>query len=284
VDKTRKPEICVVHLVRAKNGIEPFRQFLESYANNRGGIEHDLLIIFKGFYRKRGSTEYNKLLKDSTHKTLFVSDIGYDIRPYFIVAKTFDYKYFCFLNSYSVILDKDWLLKMYRYISYDNVGVVGATGSYQSGYSMLLNSPVKKKGEYPLFLRKCIRKYRLIVFKRYFDPFPNYHIRTNAFMISKDLMCKIQCKSIHRKFDVYRFESSKKSLTKQIINMKYRVLVVGKDGKCYEKEDWYKSDTFWIGNQSNLLIADNQTRAYLAADPERKRELSQYAWGDKQNL
>jgi hypothetical protein len=119
------------------------------------------------------------------------------------------------------------------------------------------------------------------MYKPHFDPFPNYHIRTNGFMISRDLMRKIKYPSIVSKLDAYRFESGKHSLTKQIMSMNLSVLVVGKDGKGYEKEEWFKSNTFWQGDQSNLLVADNQTNRYLSSDINVKRHLSQSAWGDQ---
>jgi hypothetical protein len=59
---------------------------------------------------------------------LFVEDEEFDIQPYFAAAKTFDYDYFCFLNSFSVLLDEDWLLKLYRHIVREGVGVVSAQG------------------------------------------------------------------------------------------------------------------------------------------------------------
>ena len=40
------------------------------------------------------------------------------------------------------------------------------------------------------------------------------------------------------------------------------------------------SNTFWQSNQENLLVADNQTETYRAADPAGRAELSHYAWGE----
>jgi hypothetical protein len=37
----------------------------------------------------------------------------------------------------------------------------------------------------------------------------------------------------------------------------FQVLVAGNDGKCYKLEDWLRSRTFWLGEQENLLVADN---------------------------
>jgi hypothetical protein len=270
-------EICVVHLVRAKNGKEPFKRFLESYANNRGGIEHDLLVIFKGFYWENDLAEYLKLLTDIPHRQLFVHDFGFDIRGYFKAAKTFHYRFFCFLNSYSILLDKDWLLKMYRYASREDAGLVGATGSCESIYSDRLQGYVRSASFYKRFRGNL----RLKKFKSYFDPFPNYHIRTNGFMIKREQLLKIRGRKFWRKRDMHRFESGKNSLTKQILKLDLKVFVVGKDNRGYEKEDWHKSNTFRQGDQSNLLIADNQTTLFDHSDLRTKLTLSRSAWGDK---
>jgi hypothetical protein len=34
-------EVCVVHLVRACNGIEPLKRFLTSYTQHPAGMKHD---------------------------------------------------------------------------------------------------------------------------------------------------------------------------------------------------------------------------------------------------
>lgn len=276
-------EVCVVHLVRRKNGVNPLRKFLKSYAENTAGVAHDLLIIFKGFSNKEALSEYYRQLRDFRYASIRVMDFGFDIRPYFIAAKTFNYQHFCFLNSFSIILSKDWLLKMYEHGCKKDVGLVGATGSYQSIYSGYMKR-LNEYRTYPLFRRFLYRFLGAILlmrFKQYFPPFPNCHIRTNCFMISRETMKKIRCGTIYRKIDAYRFESGKSSLTRQIMDMNLRVLVVGDDGKGYGKEDWYKSGTFFQGDQNNLLVADNMTNKYLNGDIATKWDLARRAWGDK---
>jgi len=276
-------EICVVHLIRAQNGVEPFKRFIESYAKYRGGIDHDLVIIFKGFTNREHIAEYRELLKSFSYKPLFVRDFGFDIRAYFSAVKAFDYKYYCFLNSYSYLLDQEWLKKLYTYISKDGVGLVGATGSYESRYTNYLNgqSANNNNHSYTQTVKKLQQWKKRIRRKYAFDSFPNYHIRTNGFMISREVMNKIRRRFIFNKMDACKFESGKNSLTKQVLKMDYKVLVVGKDGRAYEKEEWYKTDIFRMGNQQNLLIADNQTDMYALADGEMKHELTRQAWGNK---
>jgi hypothetical protein len=286
---TQKIDIRVAHLVRRCNGLKPFKEFLESYKKYKSGIDHDLIIIFKGFSKRHKNQldKYYELLNGIPYKTLFVSDFGFDMRPYFLVVKAFDYKYYCFLNSFSIILDSDWLLKMYNNMIKPNVGMVGATGSWKSH-----NTPILTKIKMPPYCRifvKCLkvivffpRILRLVQFRLNFDPFPNYHLRTNGFMISKEVMQKIRQKPISTKMDAWKMESGKRGLTKQVLEMNLKVLVVGKDGRGYEKEDWYKSGTFCQGDQHNLLISDNQTKEYFS-DPKARRKLCRETWGDKVN-
>lgn len=278
----------MVHLVRAQNGTEPFVRFLESYRQNPGGIEHDLLIVFKGFDHLQDIAKYQSLLTQVQYSTLQVSDDGFDFQAYFSVVKqcSEQYQYFCFLNSYSVVQDVDWLKKLYGNITRPNVGMVGATGSWEShrlglpSWKMpyaISNESYKTDGK--SLLVALSEGWRQLPFFLSFDLFPNYHVRTNAFMISSELLKTIKCPVMHTKRDAYRMESGKKGLTRQILARGKRVLIVGKDGIGYEKEGWHESNTFWQSDQGNLLVADNQTREYMAGDAEFRRDLSTRAWG-----
>jgi len=61
------------------------------------------------------------------------------------------------------------------------------------------------------------------------------------------------------------------------------VIVMGKDGKGYNKYEWNVSNTFWRGTQGNLLISDNQTRKFDTASPEWRRKWELFAWGGSAN-
>ena len=272
-------DICVVHLVRAKNGIETIRNFLESYLKFDGGIDHDLLIVFKGFRGESSTRQYRQLLKDISFKSIYTSDFGFDIRSYFLAVKKTNHKFFCFLNSFSAIRDHEWLLKLKLHLTRKGIGLVGATGSYESAYSnFLIEEKSIGYSKTPL-AKRLFHIFAKMKYKYYFDPFPNYHIRTNGFMISQDVMRKIRHGIILSKMDAHRFESGKCSLTKQVLQMNLDVRVIGKNGEDYRMEDWCRSETFRQGDQNNLLIADNQTNAFLHADADLKRKLSGYAWG-----
>ncbi len=285
-------ELCVVHLVRAHNGIEPFKRFLESYRKNHGGIEHDLLIVFKGFKNSQDTEEYRALLAPLPHLSLDISDEGFDITAYFAAFKYYSehYRFFCFLNSHSEILDETWLRKMHEYIIQPNVGAVGATASYQSHRGwlplwitllgvikehILIHRDENVLNKFVWVLQSSFQRLRFI---QHFDPTPNYHLRTNAFMIANDIMGKIICPPLDTKWDAYRFESATNGFSKQIFNMGKKIIVVGKDGIGYDKEEWDKSRTFRQFGQENLLVADNQTREYQEASTKRRQFLSKATW------
>lgn len=275
------PSIGVVHLVRARNGIEPFKRFLESYLSNPAGIDHDLLIVFKGF---RGSitSSYRTTLDRVAYREWHVGDTGFDIAPYFKAAREFQYEYFCFLNSYSILLGRDWLSKLYSHASREGVGLAGATGSWESVYSNFqrlaaekMRSPVVKWK----WLRAPLDMKLLKYYEKRFPPFPNFHIRTNAFMMRRELLLGIEQPRLILKTDAHEFESGRKGLTRQILEKGLKPIVVGRDGAGYEKDNWNISGTFRQGEQANLLVADNQTMEYHRLPPEEREKLRFQTWG-----
>lgn len=281
-------EICVIHLVRAANGLTPFNLFIESYKDHPAGVDHDLILLFKGF-RNDEMDQYHAVAHGIKYISQQVSDVGFDLNAYFTAIQSFQYKYYCFINSYSVVLERDWLLKLYQVAKQEGVGLVGATGSYESMYSnnvpARLFSKISRRHslwkESILELHRWVHEFRNSLKLRYrFDKYPNYHIRTNAFLVSRDVWKRIKQPKIVTKMDAHRFESGKKSLTKQVMKMGLKALIVGRNGQAYDKEDWWQSNTFRKGDQSNLLIADNQTNHYQLGDIQTKKMLEKLAWGN----
>jgi hypothetical protein len=81
------------------------------------------------------------------------------------------------------------------------------------------------------------------------------------------------------KFNAYLFESGRKSLTNYYLKKGQKVLVMDKHGKTYEPGQWKESSTFWINDQENLLVSDNQTRLYQESSEAARRSLTKLAWG-----
>jgi len=294
-------DLAVVYLARRQNGIAPFERFLASLRMYPPGVPHELVILCKGFDGNL-ATQYERLLEGVPHRQLFVSDRGFDINAYFEAVQRLEYTHFCFLNSYSQILVEGWLEKMRRWIDAEGVGLVGATGSCQSiagGYTLhrpaILSLPSIERfraqvaralavtGPEVLMRRAALwalRRTGIWRASRDFPPFPNYHLRTNAFMGARQTLRRIRIEPMRMKLSAWKFESGKDSLTNQVRRLGLRVLVVGRDGEGYEPERWHLSNTFWQSREENLLVADNQTEFYLSADAATRAEFSQYAWGE----
>ena len=172
--------------------------------------------------------------------------------PYIEWANLIQEQLICVFNTASEILAGDWLRKFAVNLAIPNVGLVGATGSYESLYSF--------DSSFPLF--------------------PNIHIRSTAFMIDRGLFLRLtKGHVIASKLDAFRFESGQNSLTQLVLATGKEVLIVGRNGRGYSPQFWTTSDTFRLGTQSNLLIADNQTRSFSAMPWAAKRTSIVRTWG-----
>ena len=272
--------IGLVHLVRASNGLQPFERFLASYRAHPAGHPHDLLMIFKGFAGRDALAPYYGRLDGMAYRSLHVPDRGFDIVPYFRAARQTEHDYLVFLNSFSEIVCDGWLAMMARHASEPGVGLVGATGSW-SGLPDNFWPRVKRKIRlwpwYERPARLALAWWRI----HYFSRFPNPHVRTNAFLLRRDLLLRLHRPRMFWKGDAYRFESGKGGMTPQVLAMGLRALVVDRGGQAYDPPDWWDSDTFWQANQDRLLIADNQTRDYQCGSYARRRYLARTAWGPR---
>jgi len=131
------------------------------------------------------------------------------------------------------------------------------------------------------FVARLWRPARVQLCKWFFEPFPNWHVRTNAFIISRELVQRFWPHRVMTKRSAYLFENGKKNLTRQVLQMGKLAFVVGKDGRAYCKEEWPESKTYRSGTQENLLVADTQTLRFERADWAEKCFLARVAWGDR---
>jgi hypothetical protein len=302
------PAPCVVHLVRAANGVDPFRAFIDSYICNPAGVPHELVLLFKGFDSERHATPYLELADGLYAQTVFVDDEGFDLTAYDVAARRLDRNHYCFLNSFSEILAPDWLKHMYSALLSPGAGLVGATGSWGSirsyarymlgcggAYGHVLpdrrltvatlnaiaerHASVASKDDRRAKLPVLTFMSTLIDQAHGFVSFPAPHVRTSGFMIGREVLAQIGMSKLRRKNDAYRLESGCDSITAQVERLALTVLVVGRDGLAYRSTDWYASRTFWQADQENLLVADKQTADYERGDATVRRILSCYAWG-----
>jgi hypothetical protein len=269
--------IGVVHLARAKNGIKPFEDFLRSYRLHPAGISHDFIIIYKGFDTPSDAAEWERLATDIPHRTIQVSDEGFDLRAYRIAAEQLPNEFVYFLNSFSKILADDWLKKTFALMNHPGIGIVGATGSWES----MLTNALSHFNQIPRssILERLKGFIRLKGCELFFDPFPNPHIRTNAFLMRREILLRVWPKHFRTKRGAYLFENGRNSLTHRLKRMGLETLVVGKDGSGYQPTEWNRSNTFRSINVENLFVEDNQTRLFQNADAQIRLDLAEAAWG-----
>jgi hypothetical protein len=238
--------------------MEPLRDFLDAYRRHVAGTEHRLVLLLKGFASDREAAPCIELAAALRPQTVRVDDRGYDLSAYHRAAQELAPGRMCFLNSYSRPLADGWLAKLAAPLA-AGAGVAGSGGSFESSYSSA-----------PFWLRPR---------RRQFPPFPNAHLRTNGFMIDRELLLGLSWPALDSKLSTWAFESGRHSLARQVWSRGLEVVVVGADGVAYPRERWRASATFRSGGQRNLLIADNRTRQYEEADPAMRRHLEEMAWG-----
>ncbi len=267
-------DIGVVHLAWVPLGIAPFERFIASYRQHDAQQAHHFTVVFNGHQTRDELTPYLQLLDATPHQQLIIDTPQQDIASYFDAARCLQHDYLCFLNSHSEILVDGWLRFLTKHALRPDVGLVGATGSWESGrYPAPERQHYRTAKGYLLAVLNC----RLL--NRHFGGFPNPHLRTNAFLLSRQRMLKLRGQPIRARLDALKVENGRHSLARQTQQQNLKVLVVGRDGKGYEPEDWPRSLTFRQGEQENLLIADNRTRDYATGDALMRRLLAGKAWG-----
>jgi hypothetical protein len=298
---------CLVYLVRAANDPALLRSFAESLRHMPPGEDYQLVLAMKGFSAE-DAQRHLRNLADLKPLGLTFADEGLDLGVYLSAAAQLQRERYCFLNSFSRPLVQGWLDKLDAALALPGVGMTSASGSWASvpswlayayglpsAYRGLLPEPHVARGHFLALeleragaerrapadaLRVRLRTLReLPVQLTRFERFPAHHLRTNAFMISGDVLRRLRLRSVRRKMDAYQLESGRHSLTRQVQRLGLRTVVVDRAGVAYDHEQWDRSRTLWQGDQDGLLVADNQTLAYAHGGADRRRLLSAFAWG-----
>ena len=243
------------------------------------------------------------LFEDIPINPIELKDTGYDIGSYVQAAKVVPNKRLIFFNTFSQILARDWLAHFDRALSVPGIGLVGASGSWHastSSYEGALKALIYRIRRFPAHLRnnskrgiisnstlpmrkRPLQRYLLSPFGYLycfveFGRHPNQHIRTNAFMIERSRFLSLNFPSFKKKGDAYKFESSRRSMTKQIMAQGLNPVVVDRAGNVYSISEWRLSSTFWSNDQVNLTVADNRTAEYAAGNKEFREFLEDSAW------
>ncbi len=302
--------IAVVHLVWGPLGPGTLREFISSYNACEAGTPHTLVVVFNGVAPPYEGVSMRAgllaELRDTPHRLIEIERPVLDLDAYQRAANTLEHDYVCMLNSHSRPLTPGWLALLEQALRQPDIGLVGATGSWASLRSYALRQvglPSAYRRVWP-DRGRAFREFRELHGERTgdqssrspfaalhtaraladmmigFSTFPAPHIRTNAFMAERRLLCQGLCRGLRRKVDAHRLESGSRSLTAQIEQAGLRPLVVDNAGHVFESPEWPDSKTFWQADQSGLLVADNQTDTYRYADGARRLLLAQYAWGE----
>jgi hypothetical protein len=128
------PSVAVVYLARCAEGPKPLQRFLESYRQYPTGIDHQLVVIFKGYDQQVALAAARALFSGTPHLGVEIDDLGLDIGAYLEAARRLPHAYFCFLNSFTEIAAPAWLALLHERATEERVGIVGAMGVYESHY------------------------------------------------------------------------------------------------------------------------------------------------------
>ncbi len=247
--------LCLVYLAWTPYGIETAERFLASYRRHDPGAEHRLLLLLAGPEGDRDP--WRRAFAAVPHEELEVGE-GMDLDHYREAAERVAAERFCFLNTSTEILAAGWLGHLERALLAPGVGVVGATGSWESPNAVRPGPLRRLRPGHPSF--------------------PNPHLRTNGFAIGRELLRELDWPTGIDKLGAVAVEGGYGSLTRQVQERGLEARVVGRDGVAYPPEEWYESRTFRRGEQENLLLADNRTRHYQDGGRLTRAFLAWLAW------
>lgn len=227
--------LCVVYLAWTPYGISCAESFLDSYRTHEAGTPHRLLLLLAGPDEDR--TPWKQLFSTIPHEVLEVGE-GMDLGHYRTAVERVAAERYCFLNTVTTVLADDWLGRIERALLSPGVGMVAATGSYESP--------------------NAVRPGPLRPLRPGYESFPNPHLRTNGFAMERRLILELDWKTDPSRAETVLLEGGRHSLTRQVQKRDLEALVVGRDG-VYSPERWRESATFRSGGQANLLLSDNRT-------------------------
>jgi hypothetical protein len=124
--------VGVIYLAWHGLGRATFQRFADSYRDRPAGCKHDLIVIYAGFEQQADLQDAASVFRDIRHVAIEIPEIRLDIGYYLEAARRVSHQYLCFLNTYTQLIASNWLGHFYKHASRAHVGIVGATGSYES--------------------------------------------------------------------------------------------------------------------------------------------------------
>lgn len=281
---------ALVYLARGVDGgLASLRDFLESHACHPAGLDHDLVVLMKGWPDAASRGEARALITRAGASVLELPDEGFDWGAYMRAAHLLPHDVACFLNTHSRVRSAGWLRALVGPLASPAVGMVGATGSWATLRLDLSSAASATKA--------LARRFGMIAAARFaagtasaalrarhradVPAFPNPHLRSNAFAVRlatfRAFAGSVAIPST--KGAAHLLESGPASVTRWMATRGLATLVAGADGAVYPPEQWCAAGTFRTPRQPNLLVSDNQTRAYEQAPPRQRAILELLTWG-----
>ncbi len=284
---------AVLFLARGEGGgTAAADAFFSSYRAHPAGLDHELVVIVKGWERTAGREAVEARARELGATVIALPDDGLDWGAYMRAAPRLGHDWLCLLNTHSRICADGWLATLRAAAERPGVGAAGATGSWGT------NTPVfrflaptvadywRRKGP----AKALIAAFRLYVVRYLwqsarcaprFPGFPNPHLRSNGVLVRRALFTAFTAgRPIPAdKQGALMLECGHAGFTRFLESSGLRTVVAGADGRVYQPEQWPESRTHAVPDRSNLLISDNRTRAYEQAAPFSRREMERAVWG-----
>jgi hypothetical protein len=253
------------YLLWAPLGEAPVRAFADAYRANDPGIEHELVVAACGATSEHPLEPLLKILEPLGASIELFEGPRIDLRTHReLVDRRPQAEEFVFANSYARPLAPGWLKLVIEALREPAVGIVGAGGTFET--------------------RVMTTKHHLgFLFLPTNRRFPNPHIRTSCFAMTRDAIESINWRDVRTKSDAWSLESGRRGISAQLERQGLRSLVVGRDGRTFESSAWRESATFRASEGRNLLIADLRTDDYANADPAERARLETAAWGSPES-
>ena len=134
--------------------------------------------------------------------------------------------------------------------------------------------------EFQAYWRRVTRADGPLAIVRQVRPFPNPHLRSNAFMLDRALLLDLGFVLDDTKTACNLFECGREGIMVRLARRGLAPRLVGADGTAFAVEDWPRSRTFRLGDQSNVLVLDNQVRNFAAMSRWQKALHTRITWGD----
>ena len=279
-------DLALVYLARGVDGgLSAVEAFFDANRAYPPGCPHELVVIAKGWAGIAGRDDLTRLAHANSARLIDLPDDGFDWGAYMRLAPLLLNTWVCFLNTHSRPCADGWLnlLKIAIKDAGQNIGVVGATASWESLAPLLPPQSSNARFQHPMLypLRLIRNTTRFLINIWAFPTFPNPHLRSNAFIVRRQLFADFaETQKIPRKKrDAAKLESGRTGFPAYLAQHGLKALVIGRDGNCYGSDRWINSRTFRVPGQPNLLVADNQTVTYDQANSTWRKILEVSAWG-----